>query len=113
VRATVRTTEALDLSLRVARGRPVLIEFFAEWCAACRVFERDTLPAAEVVSELRRFAWARVDATDDVATRSLTARFAVEHLPTVLLLSSSGELLQRIDGAVTPTELVTELRRAR
>jgi thioredoxin:protein disulfide reductase len=106
----------LDRILAAARvaHRPVLVDFFADWCAACRVLDRETYGASSVIAAAGRFVTVRVDVSrDDAAPTALAARFHVRGLPTVAFVSSRGEILPspRVLGVAAPAQFVGELRR--
>jgi len=108
--------ESLEQVLTRARseGRPVMIDFFAEWCAACKELDRETYPASEVISESERFLNVKVDATHgDDALDALMERFGVEGLPTVAFVSSKGEILgaPRVTGFLEPRSFVREMKK--
>jgi thioredoxin:protein disulfide reductase len=110
------SAEALEQVLTRARseGRPVMIDFFAEWCPACRKLDRKTYPATEVISESERFLSVKVDAThSDDALEAVMERFGVEGLPTVAFISSRGELLPapRVTGFLEPRPFVLEMKK--
>jgi len=97
-----------------SEGRPVMIDFFAEWCAACKELDRETYPAPEVIEEAGRFINVKVDATkSDDALDALMERFGVEGLPTVAFVSSTGEILPkpRVTGFLEPTPFVSEMKK--
>jgi thiol:disulfide interchange protein DsbD len=104
-----------ELSAARAAGKPVAIEFFAEWCAACRVLERGAWTSSEVAREASRFVALRVDATnEDEVIVALSRRFRVEGLPTTAFVASSGELAStRVLGIVGADELVNAFRSVR
>jgi thiol:disulfide interchange protein DsbD len=86
---------------------PTMTYVGAEWCAACRVLERDTLPDREVTAELARFAVVRLDAdVDDTRELGVTA------LPTLVLRASDGSM-SRIVGTISPHDLASRLRTIR
>ena len=108
--------EALEQVLVRAKseGRPVMIDFFAEWCAACKELDRETYPAVEVISESGRFINVKVDATNsDDALDALMERFGVEGLPTVAFISSNGQMLRapRVTGFLEPRSFVVEMKK--
>ncbi len=110
--------EAFDAVLASARaeGRPVMIDFFAEWCTACKELDRETYPAPEVIAESERFLNIKIDATNsEDALDALMERFGVEGLPTVAFISSSGEVLQapRVTGFLGPRPFTVELKKVR
>ncbi|QRO00869.1 thioredoxin family protein [Archangium violaceum] len=97
-----------------SEGRPVMIDFFAEWCAACKELDRETYPALEVIEESGRFINVKVDATQsDDALDALMERFGVEGLPTVAFISSNGELLRdpRVTGFLDPRSFVVQMKK--
>ncbi|PTL82672.1 protein-disulfide reductase DsbD [Vitiosangium sp. GDMCC 1.1324] len=97
-----------------SEGRPVMIDFFADWCAACKELDRETYPAPEVIAESERFINVKVDATNsDDALDSLMERFGVEGLPTVAFVSSTGEILPapRVTGFLAPRSFVVEMKK--
>lgn len=109
------TPMPVEEAQRVAQGagRPLLVDFGAEWCAACKELDRHTFTTADpgVVSAAARFVAVRVDMThDDDATEALGERFGVRGLPTVLLYDSTGKEVQRFTDFVTPAELGAALR---
>lgn len=102
-----------DTIRRVARakGRPVVVRFFAEWCMACRELDK-TMAAPEVVSELERFETVLVDATDDEDpdTARLSAKYHVVGLPTIVVLDGTGREATRVLEYVDPSAFVAKLR---
>lgn len=76
-----------------AAGKPVLIDFGASWCAACKELEHKTFPEASVRKEATRFAAIKIDATDDEdpKVQELQTKYNVKGLPTVILLDSTGK----------------------
>jgi thioredoxin:protein disulfide reductase len=97
-----------------AQGKPVMIDFFAEWCAACKELDRDVYVAPAVVDEANRFLSVKVDGTNEVdGIEKLYERFGVQGLPTVAFISSRGEMLNdpRITGYLEPDRFLKELRK--
>lgn len=85
---------ALDRA--AAEGRPVIIDFTADWCAACKELEHYTYSDASVIGESRRFEMVMIDATrstDEV--NRLKDLYEVRGLPTVVFIDSNGE---RVSG---------------
>ena len=80
-----------------AEGKPVLIDFGAEWCTACKELEHDTFPDATVRAEAQRYVAVRVDATDDENedVNKLKKKYNVIGLPTVIMLGKDGNEITR------------------
>ncbi len=96
------TNEEEALAKANAEGKPVLIDFGAEWCAACKKLEHQTFPDPNVRSEAQRFVALRVDATDDedVNINKLKDKYKVVGLPTVIMLDKTGKEVVRFNDFV-------------
>jgi thiol:disulfide interchange protein DsbD len=93
-----------------------MIDFYADWCAACKELDRETYPALEVITESSRFLNIKIDATNsEDALDMLMDRFGVQGLPTVAFISSSGEILKdpRVTGFLEPQPFASELKKVR
>jgi thiol:disulfide interchange protein DsbD len=104
---------ALD---RRPAGRPVVLEFTADWCGACRSLEATVLGTPEVVKALRdQGHGVRVDLTGRTRdSEGLAARFHVEVLPAVRFLDAAGQELPalRLDGGMDSAMFRSALARA-
>jgi thiol:disulfide interchange protein DsbD len=94
--------------------KPVMIDFFADWCAACKELDAHTYVAKDVVGESQRFVTIKVDGTNDhEVLDGLYARFGVQGLPTVAFIDPMGQLLPepRVNGFLAPDQFLTEMRK--
>ena len=88
--AAVRDTQQLAEAIRQSSvtGKPVLIDFYADWCKNCKTMEMTTLKNPSVVTEMQKFIFIQFDATDisgrDV--RKVLDRFGVTGLPAYLII---------------------------
>jgi thiol:disulfide interchange protein DsbD len=94
-------------------GKPVAIDFYADWCGPCHELERFTYTHPKVIDALDRFVRLKVDLTqsENPATFEIVRRFNIMGVPTVIFLNSSGEEVEdaRISGFVSPEELLMVL----
>lgn len=80
-----------------AAGKPVIIDFRAEWCAACLEMEEMTFPDRDIQSLAQNFVMVRFDATQDSPELGvLKEKYGIVGLPTLLFFSSQGEWLQNL-----------------
>jgi len=96
------TNEEAALTKARAEGKPVLIDFGAEWCTACKELEHETFSDPSVRSEGQRFVALRVDATDDEdkEVNRLKDKYKVRGLPTVIMLDKHGKEMIRFNEFV-------------
>jgi thiol:disulfide interchange protein DsbD len=103
---------AAAVQLARAQGRPVIIDFWADWCAACKELDRTVWSDPVVQAEAQRFVRLKMDGTTGSDPFNAVAeRYGVVGLPTVILLDAQGrESPQRVLGAVPPADMLANLR---
>ncbi len=97
-------------------GKPVLIDFYADWCAACKELDHKTFPQQSVIGEADRFVTIKIDAThEEEFLDALYERYGVQGLPTVAFIDSSGALLRdpKITGFMSAERFVREMQKVR
>ncbi|WP_051711334.1 protein-disulfide reductase DsbD [Andreprevotia chitinilytica] len=88
---TVTSSAALDRRLAAA-GKPVLLDFYADWCVSCVEFERETLTDSRVQAALKDFVLLRADVTKNTADdAALLRRFGLYGPPAILLFDTNGK----------------------
>lgn len=98
------------LSRSRASGKPVLVDFSAIWCGACRAMHRDLFTDPAVKAALARdYVLVRVD-YDAPEAENFMSRYQVRFFPTLVVLSGDGELKRRVPVPATPSEFVALLR---
>lgn len=87
------TSETLALAEAKQLGLPMIIDFGAEWCAACKELEHKTFPSPEVKNALQGFVKLKVDATEETEENSaLQKKYGAVSLPTVILIDKDGKV---------------------
>jgi thiol:disulfide interchange protein DsbD len=92
----------------MAQHKPVVIDFWAEWCPNCHDLERMVFSLPEVQAKLDKVTALRMDVTnqDDSAVQDILQQYQIEGVPTVVFLDSHGREVvdARITGLGTPQD---------
>lgn len=88
----------------IKADKPVLVDFWAEWCAPCRMFGPIFEKAAEKLDGEAVFAKVNVDESE-----ALALKYSVMSIPTVILFKNGAEVARRT-GALSLGEIAGLLK---
>jgi thiol-disulfide isomerase/thioredoxin len=95
-----------------AAGKPLVIDFYTDWCGPCRMFEQKILPVASVQAALGDVVFVRYDAEKGHGLTA-AARYRVDSYPTFVVLDGQGKQVTRTSGTPDePTPFVSFVDRA-
>jgi thioredoxin:protein disulfide reductase len=111
----VESVDQLDSALGSANGKPVVFDFYADWCASCKEMERFTFSDSRVAARLAGFKLLRVDVTaNNDRDKALLRRFHLFGPPATLFFDAQGREVPgtRVIGFETPNRFLVSLSRA-
>jgi thiol:disulfide interchange protein DsbD len=115
---TISTPAQLEAALSAAQnaGRPLLLDWYADWCISCKVIEREVLSAPQVGSQLGDYQLLRFDITEsNAAQRALLDRYQLFGPPAILLFDAKGNEWRdlRVVGEIDASAFAARLSQAR
>jgi thiol:disulfide interchange protein DsbD len=107
----IKTVADLDRALEAAKtaGRPVMLDFYADWCVSCKEMEHRTFTDPGVHAALARATLLQADVTaNDEADQALLQRFGILGPPTIVFFGPEGA--ERTDYRVVGFKPADEFR---
>lgn len=87
------------LATAIAEGKPVVIDFYADWCGACKELDHQTWVDPTVQAEADRFVAIKMDFTEKSDwSKAKYAEYGITGLPTVVFIDSKGDEQERFFG---------------
>ena len=100
---TIEVTDSNFEELVLKADKPVVVDFWAEWCGPCRMI-------GPIISELSdEYEGRAVLSKCDVdSSPAMAAKFGIRNIPTVLFIKN-GEIVDKQIGAVPKKVLAEKL----
>lgn len=109
----IKNVDDLNRALAQAKGKPVMLDLYADWCVACKEFEKYTFSDPQVQHALSDTVLLQANVTANSAQdKALLKQLNVLGLPTILFFNEQGEEqpTQRVTGFMDATTFNAHLR---
>lgn len=89
-------------------NQKIMIDFYADWCIPCKELDALTFSDERVIEKSKEFVSFKVDMTKTMSERTeqIRNKFKILGMPTVLLIDSKGNEIERLTGFVNADEFL-------
>ncbi|PKA29541.1 protein-disulfide reductase DsbD [Cedecea lapagei] len=88
----ISNVDELNTALAQAKGKPVMLDLYADWCVACKEFEKYTFSDPQVQNALKNTVLLQANVTaNNAQDKALLKQLNVLGLPTILFFNEQGE----------------------
>lgn len=94
----------LETQLNSSPQKPIMVDFYADWCISCKVMESQVFPMPEIASKLEQLHLVKADVTaNDAGNQALLETYGLFGPPSILFFDHTGRELKelRIVGEIT------------
>ncbi|UAN41309.1 MULTISPECIES: protein-disulfide reductase DsbD [unclassified Enterobacter] len=109
----IKNVDELNSALAEAKGKPVMLDLYADWCVACKEFEKYTFSDPQVQSALKETVLLQANVTaNNAQDKALLKQLNVLGLPTILFFNQQGQEQQeqRVTGFMDAAAFSAYLR---
>ncbi|EOZ4638689.1 protein-disulfide reductase DsbD [Enterobacter cloacae] len=109
----IKNVDELNSALAQAHGKPVMLDLYADWCVACKEFEKYTFSDPQVQGALNGTVLLQANVTaNNAQDKALLKQLNVLGLPTILFFNEQGEEQpgQRVTGFMDAAAFSAHLR---
>ncbi len=106
----VRTVQELETRVAAA-GKPVMLDFYADWCVACKEMERFTFSDPQVQARMSNVLLLQADVTNNTADdKALMKKFGLFGPPGIIFFDAKSQEVGRVVGFQTADKFLGSLK---
>ncbi len=115
VKGGIRWERDFEVALKKAKnsGKPVMIDFWADWCGWCHRLDETTYRDPKVVQLSKGFVPLKLNAEGTRAEVAIAVRYGVSSLPTIAFISPSGRMVLLLQGFQGPAQFPKVMEQAK
>jgi thiol-disulfide isomerase/thioredoxin len=112
--AGIKWERSFEEALKKAKAsrKPILVDFWADWCGWCHRLDKTTYLDPMVVRKAEEFVAVKVNTEGNRRETEIAIRYDVQSLPTILFLSPEGHQVHRLNGFQGPGQFPRTLDQA-
>jgi len=102
------TSMSDGITLAKSSGKPIMVDFYTDWCGWCKKLDKDTYTNSTVQALAEKFVCVKVDADKD---RASAEKYGVSGFPTIIFLDKDGKEIDRITGYEGPEAFAETMKK--
>lgn len=109
---TITSIDELNAIIKENKGKKILVDFYADWCTACKELDEKTFSDEGVKTAMDPFVLVRVDLTaNDDSAKAISQKYHIFGPPAILFFDDKGEQIEAstLIGFKEPKEFLTHL----
>lgn len=111
-----RSVDALNTALQQARlnNQPVVVDLYADWCASCKVMEKEVFNQASVKALANQATFLQLDITaNSVEQTAFLQQHGLYGPPSLLFYQANGNELAsaKVQGELRPQQFIRQLQK--
>lgn len=93
----INTVDELNNLISTNNKKPIMLDFYADWCITCLEFEKFTFTNEQVRALMNEYVLLKVDVTNNTGShKKLMREFEIFGPPAIIFFNSSGSEIRRI-----------------
>ena len=93
----INSLDQLNNIIASNKEKPIMLDFYADWCVACLEFEKFTFTDKEVSALMQQYILLKADVTENNQNdKALMKRFNIFGPPAILFFNNSGDEVKQI-----------------
>lgn len=109
----VKNIDDVEKAIAAAKGKPVMLDFYADWCTSCKELEHNTFANPKVKKMLSDFVLLQADVTNNRDhDNALLKKYGLFGPPGILFFNAQGQEIKnaRLVGYVEPKRFIDHLK---
>lgn len=105
----LNSVESIESSIK-SKNAPIMIDFYADWCAQCKELDKYTYTDKSVSDLAKSFTTIKIDLTKE--NKAISDKYNIKGLPVVIFMNAKGEEIKelRVTGFLKPEEFIKKMK---
>lgn len=105
----LNSVESIESTIK-SKNTPIMIDFYADWCAQCKELDKFTYTDKDVADLSKSFNNIKIDLTKE--NKAISDKYNIKGLPVVIFMNAKGEEIKelRVTGFLKPEDFIKKMK---